>query len=124
MNCISQLWLSSYYNGLSGKLGGMNATTAIIDIGLDAITSENTAGEVLTQSQSKIEKIANFGQVPSSKHNTRLFTAQTLSNKCDVLLSVQLTDDNKLAITVNCEKIVIGSMLIQDIRTALLPSTS
>ena len=75
----------------------------------------------LTQLQSAITKTANLGQVPTSASNSLSFAGQTLSQKCDVLLKMKYSDD-KAEITVNCEKIVIGSMLIKDIKLALSSS--
>lgn len=95
-----------------GKLGGMNETTATLDV----------SSEDLTQLQSAILKTANLGQVVSTKDNVLLYAAQTLSNKCDVLLKVEAKESGKSQITVNCEKMVVGSMLIKDVRSAMASS--
>ena len=89
----------------------MNETSATLQVSSDE----------LTQLQSIIIKTANVGQVPTTKDNVLMYAAQTLSNKCDVLLKVVATDD-KSQVTVNCEKIVVGSMLIKDIKSAIASS--
>ncbi|XP_067931341.1 AP-3 complex subunit beta-2-like [Watersipora subatra] len=94
------------------KLGGMNETSATIDVSRDE----------LAQLHSIISRAANMGQVPSSQDNVLLLTAKTLSNKCDVLLKAQAGENGKSTMTVNCEKMVIGSMLIKDIRSAMASS--
>lgn len=69
-------------------------------------------------------KTANLSRVSSDSEDTLLYAGQTVSHKSDVLVKLCITsqdDDNiSLTITVNCEKIVIGSMLIKDIKLALL----
>lgn len=96
---------------LSEKLGGMNESSSSLDV----------AAEDLTQLQAVVTRTANVGQVPSSEDKVILYAAQTLSNKCDVLIRVKASD-SKTDITVNCEKIVIGSMLIKDIKMAMASS--
>ena len=96
---------------LSGKLGGMNESSSTLDV----------SAEDLTQLQSIVTRTANVGQVPSTEENVVMYAGQTLSNKCDVLVKIRATD-SKTEITVNCEKIVIGSMLIKDIKMAMASS--
>ena len=96
---------------LSGKLGGMNESSSTLDV----------SAEDLTQLQSIVTRTANVGQVPSTEENVVMYAGQTLSNKCDVLVKIRATDC-KTEITVNCEKIVIGSMLIKDIKMAMASS--
>jgi len=86
----------------------MNETAATLDV----------EGAGISQLQSIITKVANLGQVPSSEEHTLLYAAHTLSTKCDVLLKVKHTDSN-VTLSVNSEKIVIGSMLVKDLKTAL-----
>jgi len=68
-----------------------------------------------------ITRTANLGQVASAQEDTYLYTGKTLAHQCDVLVQVKMGDE-KATITVNCEKIVIGSMLIKDIKLALSSS--
>lgn len=49
------------------------------------------------------------------------FSGQTMSSKSLVLLTVKVSPTNTLEadVTLNCEKLVIGSMLLSEIKTAL-----
>lgn len=70
---------------------------------------------------SRVHETANFLQVPPSDPNSDLqrFAAQTLCSKVIVLLSIRTLDNGKAGVAVNCEKMVIGSMLLKEIKTAL-----
>ena len=88
----------------------MNENTASVNVSTD-----NQDPQVVCQ---RVLETANVLQVPSSEDNTFKFAAKTLSTKADLLVCVKLKD-GKASITVNCEKMVIGSMLVKDIKTAL-----
>ena len=45
--------------------------------------------------------------------------AKTASGRADTLITVKVTD-SKAKVTVNCEKMVICSMLLKDLKTSLL----
>lgn len=47
------------------------------------------------------------------------FAGQSMSSKSLVLLTIKVLDNAKANVTVNCEKIVIGSMLLKEVKTAL-----
>ncbi|EDW00024.1 AP-3 complex subunit beta-2 [Drosophila grimshawi] len=47
------------------------------------------------------------------------FAGQTLSSKSLVLITLQWQTDDALTLLVNCEKMVIGSMVLNDLRNAL-----
>lgn len=70
---------------------------------------------------SAIGRVANIQVVPVSDPNERVqrFAGRTISSKSIVLISMNHVDDSKSKITVNCEKMVIGSMLTKDIKKAL-----
>lgn len=69
----------------------------------------------------RVHEVANVVQVPPTDPSTNLhrFAAQTLSSKVLVLLSVRPLDNGKAGLVVNCEKMVIGSMLLKEIKLAL-----
>ncbi|KAH8308564.1 hypothetical protein KR018_005871 [Drosophila ironensis] len=50
------------------------------------------------------------------------FAGQTLSSKSLVLLTLQLQTEGALTLLVNCEKMVIGSMVLNELRNALQQS--
>lgn len=66
----------------------------------------------------RVYDTANVLLVPSSEDHLYLFAAKTISSDSDVLISVRVTD-GKANIRLNCEKLVIGSMLIKDLKAAL-----
>lgn len=65
-----------------------------------------------------VMEVANVLQVPSSEENVYRFAAKTLSLGCLTLVSVKVLE-SQAKVTVNCEKMVIGSMLVKDIKVAL-----
>jgi AP-3 complex subunit beta len=60
----------------------------------------------------------NLLQVSSSDENVFKFSAKTLASGTLVLVSVKLTE-KKARVTVNSEKMVIGTMLLKDIQKAM-----
>ena len=70
---------------------------------------------------SRVGEVANVQIVPSdpskSAHN---FAAKTISSGTMVLVQVKLVNNTKAKVTVNCEKMVIGNMLLKDLKNALL----
>ncbi|XP_038072193.1 AP-3 complex subunit beta-2-like isoform X2 [Patiria miniata] len=91
------------------KLIGMNENSDKVSIP-DAINNEKAI-------ISRVAEVANVQIVPASdpEHLTYRFAAKTLSTGSLVLLTV-----GKGKITTNCEKMVIGSMLVKDIKKSLL----
>lgn len=65
----------------------------------------------------RIYEVANVGPIPSTEANVYHFAGQTLNSKSLVLITVILLDETQ--ITVNCDKMVIGSILLNDIKSAL-----
>ncbi|XP_059480112.1 AP-3 complex subunit beta-2 isoform X2 [Neocloeon triangulifer] len=67
----------------------------------------------------RILTTANLGPISSSDSTTLRFAAQTLSSRSIVLVSLQSGDNQNVNLTVNCEKMVIGSMLITQLKACL-----
>lgn len=65
-----------------------------------------------------IYEVANVLQVPVTQENVYRFASKTAASGADTLVTVKMTGD-KASITVNCEKMVIGSMLVKDIKRSL-----
>lgn len=69
--------------------------------------------------QAKIFEVANVAAINHSEEdNTLFFAGQTMNSKSLVLITV-VTSDDAATITVNCEKVVVGSILINEIRDAI-----
>lgn len=73
--------------------------------------------------QKRIFEYANVASIPSSDPTHRLnFAAQTFASKSLVLLTVDFADESSSNVCLNvaCEKMVIGSMLLTELRAFLL----
>lgn len=68
-----------------------------------------------------IYRAANVLQIPSSQDGIYHYAGKTAAAGVDVLVTIKVTDQ-KAAITVNCERMVIGSMLVKAIKSSLLES--
>lgn len=68
-----------------------------------------------------VHAVANILQVPSVDDTVHQFAARTLATGTLVLVSLKVKDD-KVSILVNCEKMVIGTMLLKDIKASILSS--
>lgn len=97
------------------KLRGMTEHTTKLQMSLDA--------QSLRQ---KIFEIANVGGIPSNDPNLLLFAGHTMNSRSLVLITVHLdqpteaeSDTKDVEITVNCEKMVIGSILLNEIKAAI-----
>ena len=68
-----------------------------------------------------IYRAANVLQIPSSQDGIYYYAGKTAAAGVDVLVTVKVTD-HKVAVTVNCERMVVGSMLVKAIKSSLLES--
>ncbi|BFY98475.1 hypothetical protein BsWGS_01515 [Bradybaena similaris] len=92
------------------KLSGMNENRESCDIPENKRTPEGIYSSVLS--------VSNVLQVPSSDPDVYNFAAHTLASGTVVLISVRPAGKGA-KITVNCEKMVIGTMLLKDLKRAL-----
>jgi len=88
----------------------MNETSDKVGCHSSASDIEHIKGTVLQR--------ANLCFIDSSNTTNLHFAALTLSSQALVLVTIKLMDGG-VKITVNCEKMVIGSMLVKDIKEAL-----
>ncbi|XP_055380324.1 AP-3 complex subunit beta-2 [Condylostylus longicornis] len=94
------------------NLRGMNEHQFII----------KNSNDSLEDIKQKIYKVINVSNVESSVGNTEiLFAGQTITNKNLVLISIEFieqTNDSSrdTVITVNCENVVLGSLLLNEIK--------
>ena len=65
----------------------------------------------------RVQGVANVLLVPSTDDNTFWFSAQTMASGTLVLVSV-VVKELTAKLTVNCEKMVIGTMLMKDLKAA------
>ncbi|XP_071846020.1 AP-3 complex subunit beta-2-like isoform X2 [Apostichopus japonicus] len=95
------------------KLKGMNEASDQVKIA--AAKSDSKALSLA------VGRVANIQVVPVSDPNEKVqrFAGRTISTGSIVLISIGNVDDSRSKIMVNCEKMVIGSMLTKDIRRAL-----
>ncbi|GFO30668.1 Ap-3 complex subunit beta [Plakobranchus ocellatus] len=101
----------SEFKSQQGKLGGMNENKETV-----AIAENNSSPEGLCLC---VRSVANLLQVPSSQSDVYLFAAQTLATSTLVLVSIKVQGKSS-KVTVNCEKMVIGTMLMKDLKKALV----
>lgn len=95
------------------KLRGMNEHSAQLQL---ADTDKRSL-------QKRIFEYANVAAIPTSDQTHRLnFAGQTYSSKSVVLLTIDFTDESSSSVCLNvaCEKMVIGSMLLTELRAFLL----
>lgn len=99
------------------RLRGMNEHSTMITVP-DAIA--------LTTIRGKIFDVANVAIVnpmaPSPDTNIQIlyFAGQTMASQSIVLIAIAYSvNDKQVTVTVNCEKMVVGSMLLNDIKLAL-----
>ena len=64
-----------------------------------------------------VHRVANVLLVPSTDDNAFRFSAQTMATGTLVLVSV-IVKELLAKLTVNCEKMVIGTMLMKDLKAA------
>jgi len=92
------------------KLSGMNETSDKVGCHSSTADIEHIKNTVLQR--------ANVCFVDSPSTTSLQFAALTFSSQVLVLVTIKLMDGG-VKITVNCEKMVIGSMLVRDIKEAL-----
>ncbi|KAG0715239.1 AP-3 complex subunit beta-1 [Chionoecetes opilio] len=98
------------FNLNQSKLRGMNELSGSV------LASQDAASAVVD----KIYETANLLQVQTSSTTTLKFGGQTASGKTLVLVSVLLSESGQEScVTVNCEKMVISSMLLKDIQASM-----
>ncbi|KAF2880489.1 hypothetical protein ILUMI_25696 [Ignelater luminosus] len=85
------------------RLKGMNEHTANI-----SLASTNDLSE-------KVFRAANVAVCPSTKQNTLRFAGQSLTSSSLILITTVIKEE-QVAITVNCEKMIIGSMLLNELK--------
>ena len=77
------------------------------------VSGKVATGATLQDIKSAVLKMANCCPIDEDPDSNYLrFSAMTFTGKLPVLVTIKLTDGNS-SITVNCEKMVFGSMLLK-----------
>ncbi|XP_076863052.1 AP-3 complex subunit beta-2 [Brachyhypopomus gauderio] len=91
-------------------------------MGMNEISDKLTLGEKCQNDHAIIERVtatANLGRVPCGSDKDCRFAGKTVSSGSLVLVTVARKEGGGAQLTVNCEKMVIGTMLMKDILHAL-----
>ncbi|XP_031565931.1 AP-3 complex subunit beta-2-like [Actinia tenebrosa] len=95
------------------KLRGMNETSLKLDLPSDRCTREEVC--------SRVKEAACVTPVDLDDEKTFGFAGKTICSGTPVLVTVKVGEGGKgSSVTVNCEKMVINSMLVKEIKTSLL----
>ncbi|XP_068168896.1 AP-3 complex subunit beta-2 isoform X12 [Antennarius striatus] len=94
-----------------GQLMGMNEITEKLT--LDAKCRNE---HVIVQ---RVTAAANLSRVPCGSDKECRFAGRTVTSSSLVLVTVATKDEGAAQLTINCEKMVIGTMLVKDILLAL-----
>uniref|UniRef100_A0A8C1J8E9 AP-3 complex subunit beta n=1 Tax=Cyprinus carpio TaxID=7962 RepID=A0A8C1J8E9_CYPCA len=98
-------------NLLNGKLMGMNEISEKLMLG-EKCVNEHVIVERVTAT-------ANLSRVPCGSEKECRFAGKTVSSGCLVLVTVPTKEGGAAQLTVNCEKMLIGTLLVKDIMQAL-----
>ncbi|XP_053951318.1 AP-3 complex subunit beta-2 [Anastrepha ludens] len=105
----------SYFNEERTKLRGMNEHQSRLQLRRDAVD--------LVALKQRIFETINVAHIAGNEANNNLlyFVGQTMNSRSLVLITLdwQVAQGEQLALIVNCEKMVIGSMVLNELRNAL-----
>ncbi|XP_073669354.1 AP-3 complex subunit beta-2 isoform X4 [Paramisgurnus dabryanus] len=91
-------------------------------MGMNEISEKLTLGEKCVNEHVIVERVtatANLSRVPCGSEKECRFAGKTVSSGCIVLVTVANKEGGGAQLTVNCEKMLIGTMLVKDILQAL-----
>uniref|UniRef100_A0A671KFF6 AP-3 complex subunit beta n=1 Tax=Sinocyclocheilus anshuiensis TaxID=1608454 RepID=A0A671KFF6_9TELE len=91
-------------------------------MGMNEISEKLTLGEKCVNEHVIVERVtatANLSRVPCGSDKECRFAGKTVSSGCLVLVTIATKEGGRAQLTVNCEKMVIGTMLVKDIMQAL-----
>jgi len=101
------------FNKQQAKLKGMNEVNANVNSVTHALFLSRNLNEKLLEN-------FNVCQIPSSQQDLIKYAALTTSGKSPLLLSLYFNSEaNSCQLNVNCEKIVIASMFIKEVKQML-----
>ncbi|NXH08761.1 AP3B2 protein, partial [Loxia leucoptera] len=91
-------------------------------MGMSEITEKLTLPEKCRSDHTIVQQVtsaANVGRVPCGASNEYRFAAKTVTSGSLVLITLELREGSSAQLTINSEKMVIGTMLVKDIIQAL-----
>ncbi|MGH0133033.1 UNVERIFIED_CONTAM: hypothetical protein FKN15_035399 [Acipenser sinensis] len=91
-------------------------------MGMNEINEKLTMGEKCQSDHAIVQRVtsaANLSRVPCGSDREYRFAAKTMASGSLVLVTVVTKEGMAAQLTVNCEKMVIGTMLVKDILQAL-----
>ncbi|NXR54957.1 AP3B2 protein, partial [Hippolais icterina] len=91
-------------------------------MGMSEITEKLTLPEKCRSDHSIVQQVtsaANVGRVPCGASNEYRFAAKTVTSGSLVLITLERREGSTAQLTINSEKMVIGTMLVKDIIQAL-----
>ncbi|XP_030633391.1 AP-3 complex subunit beta-2 isoform X2 [Chanos chanos] len=91
-------------------------------MGMNEITEKLTLGEKCQSDHAIVQRVtsaANVSRVPCGSDKECRFAGKTVTSGSLVLVTVVTKEERAAQLTVNCEKMVIGTMLVKDILQAL-----
>ncbi|XP_078388706.1 AP-3 complex subunit beta-2-like isoform X2 [Cetorhinus maximus] len=91
-------------------------------MGMNEIKEKLTLPEKCRSDQAIVQQVmstANLGRVPCGLDNEYRFAARTVSGGALVLVTLVTKDGGVAQLTISCEKMVIGTMMVKDIMQAL-----
>ncbi|XP_058850918.1 AP-3 complex subunit beta-2-like isoform X6 [Acipenser ruthenus] len=91
-------------------------------MGMNEINEKLTMGEKCQSDHAIVQRVtsaANLSRVPCGSDREYRFAAKTVASGSLVLVTVVTKEGMAAQLTVNCEKMVIGTMLVKDILQAL-----
>jgi len=94
----------------AGKLGGMNESCTTVALPASCQNVQSVC--------SRVYEVANVLLVSSSQSDVLRFAAQSAAAGTDVLVEVKLVEC-RAVLKVNCDMIVIGQMLLKQLKTML-----
>uniref|UniRef100_A0A8C9ZHK9 AP-3 complex subunit beta n=1 Tax=Sander lucioperca TaxID=283035 RepID=A0A8C9ZHK9_SANLU len=94
-----------------GQLMGMNEITEKITLDVKCRNEHSIVQRVITA--------ANLSRVPCGSDKECRFAGRTVTSSSLVLVTVATKEEGAAKLTINCEKMVIGTMLVKDILLAL-----
>lgn len=110
----------STFNGLKANLSGLNENYANIDLPIGLQTKKGISTLVLdTANVARVAEETNGGMDESALR----FVGQTVSSGSPVLVTV-VTKGAKATVTVNCEKVLVGSVVLKELKDAVVRSAT
>ncbi|NXC31554.1 AP3B2 protein, partial [Xiphorhynchus elegans] len=94
-----------------GKLTGMSEITEKL-----VLPEKCRSDHAIVQ---QVTSAANVGRVPCGAGNEYRFAAKTVTSGSLVLITLERREGGAAQLTINSEKMVIGTMLVKDISQAL-----